>query len=89
MSKVVLKSGREVEYTKPNFFQRAEIKDLAVKYYNEGIPMSLTVCGKIAVHCKIATEQQLNDDEFTDAELYELGASLLEEFYTAEITKKK
>ena len=89
MEKIVLKSGREVNYEKPNFFQRAEIKDLAVEYYNRDIPMSLTVCGKIAIHCKIATETQLNDETFTDVELYEIGAKLLEKFYNTELTKKK
>ncbi len=89
MDKITLESGREVEYQKPNFFQRAEIKDLAVEYYNKNIPMSLTVCGKIVIHCKIATEQQLNDDDFTDAELYEIGARLLAEFYDTELIKKK
>ena len=89
MEKIVLKSGREVNYEKPNFFQRAEIKDLAVEYYNRDIPMSLTVCGKIAIHCKIATETQLNEGVFTDVELYEIGAKLLEKFYNTELTKKK
>ena len=89
MEKIVLKSGREVKYEKPNFFQRAEIKDLAVEYYNRDIPMSLTVCGKIAIHCKIATETQLNEGVFTDVELYEIGAKLLEKFYNTELTKKK
>ena len=86
---ITLKSGKKVNYQHPNFFQRAEIKDLAVEYYQRGIPMSLTVCGKIAIHCKVATEQQLNDNEFTDVELYELGGTLLEEFYNTELTKKK
>ena len=89
MDKITLKSGKEVTYTKPNFWQRAEIKVLAVEYFQKDVPMSLTVCGKIAIHCKIATEQQLNDNEFTDAELYEIGARLLEDFYSTEITKKK
>jgi len=87
--KIVLKSGKEVTYVQPGFFQRAEIKDLAVEYFQKGIPMSLTVCGKIAIHCKIATEAQLNNNEFDDAELYEMGAMLLEEFYNTELTKKK
>ena len=86
---ITLKSGRKVNYEKPNFFQRAEIKDLAVEYYNRDIPMSLTVCGKIAIHCKIATETQLNEGVFTDVELYEIGAKLLEKFYNTELTKKK
>ena len=89
VNKITLKSGREVKYTKPNFWQRAEIKDLAVEYFKKDIPMSLTVCGKIALHCKIATEQQLNDEEFTDIELYEIGAEILNEFYTVELDKKK
>jgi len=89
MDKLTLKSGREVDYTKPNFFQRAEIKDLAVEYFNKDIPMSLTVCGKIAIHCKMATETELNEDKFTDEELYELGAKMLEQFYSTELTKKK
>ena len=86
---ITLKSGRKVNYEKPNFFQRAEIKDLAVEYYNRDVPISLTVCGKIAIHCKVATLQQLNNDEFTDIELYEIGSTLLEEFYNTELTKKK
>jgi len=86
---ITLKSGRKVNYEKPNFFQRAEIKDLAVEYYNRDVPISLTVCGKIAIHCKVATLQQLNNDEFTDIELYEIGSTLLEEFYSNELTKKK
>lgn len=89
MNKLTLKSGKEIEYTKPNFFQRAEIKDLAVEYYIKGIPMSLTVCGKIVIHCKVATEQQLNEGLYTDKELYEIGALLLDEFYQGELTKKK
>jgi hypothetical protein len=86
---ITLKSGKVITYVQPGFFHKAEIKDLAVEYYNKGIPMSLTVCGKIAIHCKIATETQLNNGEFEDAELYELGAKLLEEFYSTETTKKK
>lgn len=89
VNKLTLKSGREVEYTKPNFFQRAEIKDLAVSYFNKDVPMSLTVCGKIAIHCKVATEIQLNDGEFTDKELYEIGVELLNSFYIVELDKKK
>ena len=86
---LTLKSGRVVKYEKPNFFQRAEIKDLAVEYFNKDVPMSLTVCGKIFLHCKIGTMQQLESGEFTDKELYEIGGTLLGEFYSIESTKKK
>jgi len=86
---ITLKSGKKVNYEKPNFWQRAEIKDLAVEYYKRNIPMSLTVCGKIALHCRVATDIELNDGKYTDEELYEIGATLLNEFYTVELDKKK
>ena len=86
---ITLESGKKVVYEKPNFFQKAEIKDLAVEYFNKNVPMSLTVCGKIAIHCKVATEKELNEEKFTDIELYEIGATLLNEFYNVELTKKK
>ena len=89
MDKITLSSGKEITYERPNFFQRAEIKDLALEYYQKNIPISLTVCGKILIHCKIATERELNDGKFKDDEIYEIGAQLLTEFYDVELTKKK
>ena len=86
---LTLKSGKVVKYEKPNFFQRAEIKDLAVEYFKRGVPMSLTVCGKIAIHCGVATERELNEDIYTDRELFDIGDKLLAEFYTVELDKKK
>ena len=85
---ITLKSGKVITYEQPKFFDKAEIKDLAVQYYNKGIPMSLFVCGKIAIHCKVATEAQLNNGDYGDEELYEMGALLLAKFYDTELTKK-
>ena len=77
VNKLTLKSGREVEYTKPNFDQRADMIDLTMEYYSKGVPLSMKVCGKIAVDCKIATREQLENDEFSYEELFEFGGIII------------
>jgi len=87
--KITLKSGKEIAYEKPGYFQRAEIKDLAMEYFKKGLDVSFTVIGKVVISCAVATEQQLNDGEFTDKELIEIYSLLFEQFYSVELTKKK
>jgi len=89
VNKFTLKSGREVEYQKPNFDQRAEMIDLTMEYYNKGVPLSMKVCGKIAVDCQIATKEQLDNGEFTYEELYEFGGNIINDLYLSQLNKKK
>ena len=89
VNKFTLKSGREVEYTKPNFDRRAEMIDLTMEYYNKGVSLSMKVCGKIAIDCKIATIEQLHNDEFSYDELYEIGGRIINELYLSQLNKKK
>ena len=89
MEKLTLKSGREVEYTKPNFEQRADMIDLTLEYYNKGVPLSMKLCGKIVIDCRMATREQLNNNEFSYEELYEIGEKIRNEFYLSQLNKKK
>ena len=84
---VVLASGREIELKPLTFFQRAEIKDLSLEYFNKNVPVSLTVCGKAVLYSCSMSESQLND--WTDEEVYEAGAKIFETLYVPENDKKK
>ena len=84
-----LSSGREIELKPLKFFQRAEIKDIALKNYQEGIPVSLVLCGKCAVFSGAATDAELNDGKFSDVEVYEIGAEVFNTLFTSELDKKK
>lgn len=84
---VKLSTGKEVELKSLKFFQRAEIKDLALKNYQEKIPVSLVTCGKCAMYALGITEMQL--DDYTDEEIYEIGAKVFEVLFLSETDKKK
>ena len=84
---VKLSSGKEVDLKPLKFFQRAEIKDLALKNYQEKIPVSLVTCGKAAMFALNITEDKL--DDFTDEEIYEIGSKVFEGLFLSEADKKK
>lgn len=84
-----LSTGRDVELKPLKFFQRAEIKDIALKNYQDNIPVSLVVCGKSAIYAGVCTEAELNDGKFTDEEIYEIGAAVFGSLFLAERDKKK
>lgn len=84
---VKLESGREIELKPLTFFQRAEIKDLALEYYNKNVPVSLTVCGKAVMFACSLSERDLND--WADEEIYEAGAKVFETLIISDIDKKK
>ena len=84
---VKLQSGREVDLKPLTFFQRAEIKDLSLEYYNKNVPVSLTVCGKAVMYACNLNERELND--WDDAEIYECGAKVFESLVVSDIDKKK
>ena len=86
---VKLSSGKEIELKPLKFFQRAEIKDIALKNYKEGIPISLALCGKCAIYSGVATEADLDSGKFTDEEVYEIGAKVFETLYLSGVDKKK
>ena len=87
VEKVKLQSGREIELKPLTFFQRAEIKDLSLEYYNRNVPVSLTVCGKAVLYASGLSERDLND--WDDAEIYEAGAKVFESLTVSDIDKKK
>lgn len=84
---VVLKSGREIELHPLNFFQRAEVKDLALEYWNKKVPLSLTVCGKCVLYAARIAETSLN--EWTDEDVYEAGGIVLGDLFKSDLDKKK
>ncbi|KPK95789.1 hypothetical protein AMJ80_03505 [bacterium SM23_31] len=84
---VKLSSGREIELKPLKFFQRAEIKDLALKNYRENIPVSLVTCGKCVIYATGITEDELN--KWGDAEIYEAGAEVFKTLFISEEDKKK
>jgi len=86
---ITLKSGKVLTYEKPNWKKRAEIWDESVQNFNNGLTLSLATCGKMAVYCKVCTEQQLDNDEFTIEDIYDIGGQLLNEVWSTELTKKK
>jgi hypothetical protein len=86
---LTLESGKVVKYEKPNFRNRTKIWDRAARDYKDGVNLSLENCMDIALYCKVCTEQQLNNDEYTVPELYEIGGILLGEVFTVELDKKK
>ena len=87
--KIILKSGREVDYERPNYTKRLEILDGAMKSNVQGIPMSLNDCAKIILYCKIGTAEQLENDEFTFNEMFEIGGHIVNEIFEAQADKKK
>jgi hypothetical protein len=86
---VKLTSGREVELKPLKFFQRAEIKDIAFKNYQDKIPVSLALCGKCVIYSGIATEAELDAGKFTDEEIYEIGTKVFENLFISTLDKKK
>jgi len=90
---VKLSSGREIELKPLNFFQRAQIKDEALKKYNENIPVSLENCGRALMFSLDMNEAQfekyLLDGNWQDEEIYEAGAKIFESLWVKELDKKK
>ena len=89
MANIKLTSGREVDLKPLKFFQRAEIKDIALKNYKENIPISLVLCGKCAVYSGACTETELDQGKFSDEEIYEIGTKVFEDLFLSETDKKK
>lgn len=84
-----LKSGREITYEKPTWEDRSKIWDSAMEASAKGIGLSLETCTKALLFCKVCTKQQLNNDEFSIEEVFEITGHLLEEMFTVELNKKK
>lgn len=87
--KFLLNSGKEIEYSKPNWEQRAEIWDLAMEYHAKKVPLSVQVCGKLMKYCKVATFQDLEEEKYSLNEILEIGGLLLNELFSVELDKKK
>lgn len=83
---VKLSSGREVTLKGLKFFERAELKDQALKKYNENIPVSLVTCGRALIAAGV-TEEEL--ETWPDADVYEGGAEVFNMINLSETDKKK
>lgn len=82
-----LSTGKEIKINPLSWVQRAEIKDSALAGYINKIPVSLVTCGLAAKYALKISDSAIED--FTDSEIYEIGAKVFDDIDISETDKKK
>ena len=84
---IKLKSGREIDPKPLSWEDMAWVKDQSLKCFNEGITVSLFVCGKTLLLAKLVTSlEELKD--WPDEDVYESAGKVIE-LNTLKDTQKK